>query len=131
MRFARTIILIDDDLDDHEVFRTACANLDSDIHVTGFENGEEALVRLTEGNTPTPDMIFLDLNMPRLNGMEVLEALKQNDFGKSVPIMIYTTSFDAKVEQRCLELGATEVIEKPNSFDALCQKLETLLKIPV
>ena len=130
MQFARTVILVDDDLDDHEVFRSACSVVDPTIKVTGFENGEQALRGLAKSSI-MPDMIFLDLNMPRLNGMEVLEAVKAIETLKSVPVVVYTTSFDSRVRERCEEMGAMDVMEKPNSFDALCEKLEALLKVPI
>ncbi len=130
MRFARTVVLVDDDLDDHEVFRSACSVVDPTIEVTGFESGEHALRSLARFET-LPDMIFLDLNMPRLNGIEVLEAVKAMEKLKSVPVIVYTTSFDSRIKERCEKIGAVDVIEKPNSFDALCEKLETLLKVSV
>jgi CheY-like chemotaxis protein len=126
----RSIILVDDDLDDHEIFRTACAVVDSSINVISYENGEVALNEL-ESMENLPDYIFLDLNMPRLNGIEVLGSLKKMENIKSIPVVIYTTSFDSKVRGMCADLGALDIIEKPNSFDVLCQKLEDVLKIPV
>lgn len=125
---ARSIVLIDDDMDDREIFETACRSIDPSIDVTGFENGEQAMQSLLN-MSPLPDLIFLDLNMPRLNGIDVLEAIRSHIRFKEVPVVVYTTSFDMKVKNRCSELGAAEVIEKPNSFDALCQKLESLLHI--
>jgi len=125
---ARSIVLIDDDMDDREIFETACMTVDPSIKVIGFESGELALESLLDMR-PLPDLIFLDLNMPRLNGIDVLEAIRSRVSLKEVPIVVYTTSFDLKVKNKCSELGAAEVIEKPNSFDALCQKLESLLHI--
>jgi CheY-like chemotaxis protein len=122
----RSIVLIDDDMDDHEIFRIACAQIDSNIEVVSCENGEQALDML---NTKpiTPDFIFLDLNMPRLNGIEVLEEIKKNELLSTIPVIVYTTSFDAKVKRKCTALGAFDVMEKPNSFDVLCHKLENVL----
>lgn len=130
MQLARTVILVDDDLDDHEVFKSACMVVDPTIEVIGFESGEQALRDLSTFEI-MPDMIFLDLNMPRLNGIEVLEAVKAMEKMKVVPVIVYTTSFDTWVKERCQTIGAADVIEKPNSFDALCEKLGTLLKVSV
>lgn len=121
MQFARTVILVDDDLDDHEVFKSACMVVDPTIEVIGFESGEQALRGLSTFEI-IPDMIFLDLNMPRLNGIEVLEAVKAMENMKVVPVIVYTTFFDTSVKERCQKIGAADVIEKPNSFDALCEK---------
>jgi CheY-like chemotaxis protein len=130
MQFARTVVLVDDDLDDHEVFKSACSVVDSGIELISYESGEQALRGLSKSKV-LPDMIFLDLNMPRQNGIEVLEAIKSIEDLKSVPVVVYTTSFDARVRDRCEEIGAMDVMEKPSSFDALCEKLETLLKVSV
>jgi CheY-like chemotaxis protein len=130
MQIARTVVLVDDDLDDHEVFKSACSVVDPAIEVTGFESGEQALRGLAKSRS-LPDMIFLDLNMPRLNGIEVLEAVKAIESLKTVPIVVYTTSFDSRVRERCEQIGAMDVMEKPNSFDALCEKLEALLKVSI
>lgn len=127
MRLARSIVLVDDDIDDQEIFRTACASIDRTINVVSYENGEMALKELSD-MVSLPDLIFLDLNMPRINGMEVLEALKGNKDLKAVPVVVYTTSFDAKVKVRCEDLGAVQIMEKPNNYDTLCQKLRVLLK---
>jgi CheY-like chemotaxis protein len=74
-----------------------------------------------------PDVIFLDLNMPRLNGVDVLKKLKDSAQLKSVPVVIYSTSFDSRVREKCSSLGAIEIMEKPSCFDALCTRLQTLL----
>jgi CheY-like chemotaxis protein len=127
MEFVRSIVLVDDDADDQEIFKSACAEVDDLLRVVGFENGELALERIPELST-IPNMIFLDLNMPRLNGLEVLEQLKQNKDLKDIPVVIYTTSFDSKVKEKCDHLGVVDVIEKPNCFDSLCDRLKLLLE---
>ena len=126
MRVARSIVLVDDDQDDHEIFRSACAKIDNSFNVIGFENGEQALASIPAMILP-PDVIFLDLNMPRLNGIEVLQELKLLSDLKEIPVVIYSTSFDPTIKDTCSNLGAVEVMEKPNSFDTLCTKLQTVL----
>ncbi len=130
MQFVKTVVLVDDDLDDHEIFRTACAVVDDTISVKGFESGEEAIDALSKSRV-VPGIVFLDLNMPRMNGVEVLEAFRSVDRLAAVSVIVYTTSVDKRIRSRCLQLGATDVIEKPNSFDALCETLGNLLKLPV
>jgi CheY-like chemotaxis protein len=66
------------------------------------------------------------LNMPRLNGVQVLEELKRQPGLRSIPVIIYSTSFDSYVYDHCTKLGAVELIEKPNCFDTLCSKLESV-----
>jgi CheY-like chemotaxis protein len=126
MRVTRSIVLVDDDQDDQEIFRSACARIDNTVNVIGFENGEQALASIPAMLLP-PDVIFLDLNMPRLNGIEVLQELKLSSDLKAIPVVIYSTSFDPRIKDACSNLGAVEVMEKPNSFDTLCLKLQTVL----
>ncbi len=130
MQFVKTVVLVDDDLDDHEIFKSACAAVDDTISVTGFESGEEVIGALSKTRV-LPEMIFLDLNMPRMNGVEVLEALRNISHLMTVSVIVYTTFVDSRIRSRCLQLGAADVIEKPNSFDGLCEMLGNLLKLPV
>jgi CheY-like chemotaxis protein len=121
----RSIVLVDDDKDDQEIFKSAWAVVDRSIDILWFDNGERALRALSRMNPP--DIIFLDLNMPRFNGIEVLEVLKTTTKLKSIPVIIYTTSFDSKVRDECFNLGAAEIMEKPSDFSSLCEKLESVL----
>jgi CheY-like chemotaxis protein len=122
----QSIVLVDDDKDDHEIFKSAWAVVDRSIDILWFDNGEKALQALSQMNNP-PDIIFLDLNMPRFNGIEVLEVLKTTTKLSSIPVIIYTTSFDSKVRDECFNLGAAEIMEKPSDFNSLCEKLESVL----
>jgi CheY-like chemotaxis protein len=126
MRLSRSIVLVDDDRDDQEIFKTAWASIDDSVEVVGFENGELALNSLQKMNDH-PDVIFLDLNLPRLNGVEILEELKHSKTLRDIPVVIYSTSFDLKVKDRCSRLGAVAVIEKPSGFEALCSELQSVL----
>ena len=115
MRVSRSIVLVDDDRDDQEIFKSACAMVDTSVEVVGFENGQLALEGLS--SLPAqPDVIFLDLNLPRLNGVEVLKELKHSSDFKDIPVIIYSTSFDKRVKDKCSSLGAVAVMEKPNCF---------------
>ena len=126
MRVGRSIVLVDDDRDDQEIFKTACAMLDTAVEVVGYENGVLALEGLPLMSSQ-PDVIFLDLNMPRLNGVEVLEELKHSSELRDIPVVIYSTSFDNWVKDKCSSLGAVAVMEKPNCFQTLCSNLQTVL----
>ena len=127
MRVVRSIVLVDDDKDDQEIFRTACSAVDKTAKVLGFESGEQAVESLTSRHT-LPDIIFLDLNMPRMNGVEVLRLFKHNIILKDVPVIIYTTSFDNLVKEECINLGAFDVIEKPSSFESLCALINSVFQ---
>jgi CheY-like chemotaxis protein len=126
MGIPKSIVLVDDDRDDHEIFRSACMQVDHRTNVLGFENGDQAIRNLSVMQA-LPYVIFLDLNMPRQNGVDVLEKLKDSAQLKSVPVVIYSTSFDSQVREKCSSLGAIEIMEKPSCFDALCRRLQTVL----
>ena len=121
------LVLIDDDIDDQEIFHAACRSLDESIHLKVFENGESAINGLSLSITK-PQCIFLDLNIPRMDGIEILVALKNIKSLNDVPVIIYTTYFDGPVRDKCLQLGAFAMIEKPDSFDQLCIKIASFLE---
>jgi CheY-like chemotaxis protein len=118
----KTCLLIDDDIDDQEIF---CLALDKisfpfDCHIAN--NGFEALQKLEEKSV-LPDYIFLDLNMPRMNGKECLRELKKNPRLRNIPVVIYSTSSSLSDINDTKALGAKDFIIKPFSLDALTEKL--------
>lgn len=83
--------LIDDDLDDQEFFLLALQEVNTSFHLMTSNNGVDALERLSKEKI-APDVIFLDLNMPRLDGWECLKRLKAIDHLQTTPVVIYSTS---------------------------------------
>lgn len=82
-------------------------------------DGEEAiqLVEAWQPHTPTPAVILLDLKLPRLNGLEVLERLRRHARFGSVPVVVLTTSTESEDMQKAYALGANSYIVKPVDFD--------------
>ncbi len=93
------------------------------------KNGEEGLKKLSEDIIPLPDFIFLDLNMPRLNGKQFLIEIKQIKRFSQIPIIIYTTSADPKDMEAMIQLGALYYITKPDVFDDICHALLSVFSI--
>src|SRR5882757_3843376 len=87
----RSVLLVDDDLDDQDIFRTALLEVAKSVELATANNGEDALQRL-HGNSHYPDIIFLDINMPVLNGFDTLAQIKKDDTIKGIPAFIVTTS---------------------------------------
>src|SRR5687768_10254806 len=89
----KRLFIIDDDIEDQEIFMEALKEIDSSIQCFCATNGEEALNQLEREVIILPDLIFLDMNMPKLNGKQVLRELKNTRTLKSIPVIMYSTSF--------------------------------------
>src|ERR1700739_3500683 len=87
-----SFFLIDDDADDREIFSLALGKADQKVKCVVARDGEEALDILKGNKEFTPDSIFLDLNMPRMDGRECLVEIRKIERLKNIPICIYTTS---------------------------------------
>ena len=120
------LFLIDDDTDDAFVFEEILAEIDPSIRVSLAVNGQDALDKLTDEATLLPDIIFLDLNMPRMGGKECLKAIKANVRLKKIPVIIYTTSSYSKDIEEVLQGGAICFITKPSSVKDLKEILLTI-----
>ena len=123
----RRIFVIDDDIDDQELFIEAVKEINADIHCECASNGEEALTILGRSDK-LPDLIFLDLNMPRLNGKQCLERLKSSKVLRQIPVVIYSTSSQENDVRDTMALGAVHFLTKPSSFHELCETLNGLLQ---
>lgn len=121
-------MLVDDDRDDQDLFSEALSIVDNSIKLHRADDGEAALDYLHRTTPPPPDFIFLDLNMPKLNGLEFLAAIKKHDSLSNVPVVIYSTSNAAEHRQLTKDIGAAHYMVKQNSFKALCNELASLLK---
>ena len=123
----RVILLVDDDMDDQELFGEAMAIVDSSATCHFASDGEEGLRMLAENDTLNCDLIFLDLNMPKMNGKQFLAEVKQNAALRKIPVIIFTTSLREKDGVETADLGAAHFLTKPSSFGELCKQLENIL----
>ena len=119
----KTCLLIDDDFDDQEIFALALEKVDSEFQCIIANNGYEGLKYLNNTSNVLPSYIFLDLNMPLMNGKECLIEIKKHSSLKNIPVIIYTTSSlqDDIIQTR--KLGAADFITKPSSIPELSRKL--------
>ncbi len=118
-----TCFLIDDDVDDQDIFILALEEVDPTIRCHVASDGVEALQKLEEDSSFRPDYIFLDLNMPRMNGRQCLAAIKKVHSLRDIPVVIYSTSSDQKDMAETKQLGAADYIVKPNTVSALADIL--------
>ncbi len=123
----KNILLIDDDDEDQEIFITAVRQLSYTVTCNCFNDASEALQKLATKEI-SPDVIFLDLNMPVMNGQQFLVKIKKNEKLVNIPIIIFTTSSHPGTIQSMKELGAYDFITKPGTFDGLIDILEPLIR---
>ena len=121
------IMIVDDDEDDRDFFCEAVGNTNLELKCLHVDNGEKALQYLQDNEHIMPDYIFLDLNMPRLDGKECLVAIKKIDHLKEVPIIIYSTSNHPLDKEQTFQLGANGFIHKHTEFNSLCKELKQWL----
>jgi len=118
MNLARlNILLADDDTDDCLFFKEAITALIPPENFTAVHDGEQLMQLLAAENIKLPDVLFLDLNMPRKNGFECLTEIKNNLHLKSLPVVIFSTSFEQEVVNLLYSGGAQYFIRKPSEFE--------------
>ena len=122
----KTVLLVDDDQDDQLIFKDAIKQANSGIVCLIASNGEEAFLQL-DGSSAPPSLIFLDLNMPVMNGFEFLERIKKNDRLKNIPVVIYTTSDSPLDKKNTLSAGAVLFFTKTADFKLLKLQLSEIL----
>ena len=91
------------------------------------KNGEEAL-NILEDKSKFPDIILLDLNMPKMSGVEFLTILKESEEFKHIPTIILTTSDNQKDLIECYKIGISGYILKPLKYDDYVKKIEATLR---
>ena len=122
----KIFLLIDDDVDDSELFREALQELDPTIPIHFAENGEEAF-KLLE-HISKPNIIFLDINMPRMNGWECLKKLKSKTIYADIPVIMYSTSSHQREVDMAIHLGALSFFTKPHSYKDLKQMVKGIVE---
>lgn len=125
----KTCLLVDDDEDDKEIFCLALKKIDPSIDCITASDGREALSILDDGSF-IPDYIFLDLNMPRMDGKECLKEIRKQNRLDKVPVIIFTTSSAERDKEETKKLGANSFITKPPLVSTLADLLLKLFNDP-
>jgi CheY-like chemotaxis protein len=110
------ILLADDDVEDREIFTSAIKELSSDVEVRTSVNGKELMEMLHNEDSPLPDILFLDLNMPFKNGQECLHEIRSTERLRKLPVIIYSTSASREYIDQTYNSGANYYLPKPDSF---------------
>lgn len=122
----KKVLLIDDDTDDQQIFQSALCGLSGDIEFEGLTNAEIALKKLAESSL-NPDIIFLDLNMPKMNGAEFLQELSTRNLIPEIPVIIFSTSDDFTAVRKMGNPRVKNYITKPVDYKRLMDMLNTIL----
>ena len=123
-----TFFLVDDDFDDASLFQATLSDVDPNITFAHAADGQEALDQLLSKSI-RPNLIFLDLNMPRMDGKECLTLIKQEDDLKDIPVIMYTTSQMQSDIDETKSLGAVYYLTKPDKFVELKKAIEFILDL--
>lgn len=126
MKNKLNILLIEDDMIEIMKLNRTISSLKLNHNIVEANNGEEAL-KILEKKDNLPDIILLDLNMPKINGIEFLGILKNDEVLKYIPTIILTTSNNQKDLLECYKIGITGYVIKPLKYEDYVSKIERVL----
>ncbi len=128
----KSIWIADDDPDDRLIIKEAFEENHCNNPISFFEDGEKVLLKFKENSDiidfDFPSLLILDLNMPKVNGQELLTLLKKNEKTKHIPVIILTTSKSKSDKQKLIDIGADDYITKPYSFDSMIEITKKLIE---
>jgi len=122
-----TIFYADDDEDDLSFFKMATSELSCDVRL--FSNGTDLLEQI-KNPPPVPQVVFLDINMPHRNGLQILQDIRESDYPDTQVIIFSTASSDASIEQM-KKLGANYYLIKPTSVLVLEKALKEIVDMTI
>ena len=123
------ILLVEDDKDDRFFFADSLKDLALSVELIITSGGEEAIEYLCDTENPKPNIIFLDLNMPKMNGIECLTYIRKETAHKEIPCIILSTSIAANDINESYKNGANLYFEKPFSYDKLQAIIDKLVRL--
>lgn len=115
--------MIDDDEDDHEIFKMCLKSICKDISCMGVFDGQQAIDLLMSNTGFIPHYIFLDVNMPKMNGIDCLRMLRNIPNLRNTKIFMYSTTSEMNVLEESKKLGAKDYIVKPTKIAELKERL--------
>lgn len=113
MSATRTCFLVDDDEEDQEIFLIALKHVNESVKCLTAGNGREA-IEILNSTDQVVDIIFLDLNMPLMNGKQFLRERKKYSSLEHIPVVIFSTSSELADKEETIQLGAQDFITKPS-----------------
>ncbi len=122
-------LIIDDDLDDQEIFLMCLKKVNREVSCLTMADGVEAVAALTSNEHYIPDYIFIDVNMPKMNGIECLRILKNMPRLQYSKFFMYSTTSEGSALSESKKLGADDFIVKPARTAELKEKLSTIFRL--
>jgi two-component system response regulator len=130
---SQSILLVEDNQDDYEATCRAFKKANLSNPIVWCKSGRDALDCLRRNgayedadDSPRPGLVLLDLNMPGVDGRKTLQAIKQDEELKQIPVIILTTSADERDIRACYQAGANTYVQKPVSFNGLIEAIMRL-----
>jgi chemotaxis family two-component system response regulator Rcp1 len=126
---ARSFLYVEDDDASFVLLQIVLGEAHPDIRLVRAADGEQALAILQNQPPyemePRPDLILLDMNLPRKNGLEVLQLLKKHESIRFIPVIMFTTSGSGPDREASLALGAQAYVRKPRTLELLMEAVKT------
>lgn len=120
-------LLVDDDTDDQEIFGLALHQVDPSVKCVFANDGTRALELFDGDQSYIPEIIFIDMNMPRMNGLECLKEIRKIKRLNKIPIYMYSTAGDIGIMEKCKLHGATDFMVKSASMAELEKTLSRII----
>lgn len=128
----KSIWIAEDDPDDRMIIKEAFEENFYQNQISFFEDGESVLLKIKnqmeDAPIDFPSLLILDLNMPKVNGLELLQLVKKGEKTKHIPVVILSTSKNKLDMEKVIDLGADDFITKPNSFDLMLKITKELIE---
>lgn len=124
---ALNLLFVDDDSDESYLFNEALEHAGLKINLSRAVDGNHLLSVLL--NEPTPDLVFIDINMPYKDGVEALTEIRKNPKFKNLPLVIYSTTKNENHIDQCYSKGADLFVIKPNNFDGMVKVVKRVCTI--
>lgn len=119
----KSILFVDDDADDRDVFGAVLKEVHPDFDYMYAKDGMDALNVLA--NNPPPICIYIDVNMPKMNGVELLRALSLHRSYSKIPVFVLSAYFESEDREKFKRLGAVDYLQKPDSYQAFVNLLRS------
>lgn len=124
----KTVHLADDDEDDRMLMKEALEEVKPGISVVESEDGKELLENIKSSDDLSETIVVLDMNMPKMNGLETIQAMKADPQMADIPTIMLSTSDNPELVKNAIDAGADAFITKPNNFRALIDIARRIFK---